>query len=72
MDHNSAGFNWGTDFDGQDTFIVMEDGGTDGAGANAGDNIVLDATGTSNEDENGKIELEIGGTSYAALDTPTT
>tara|TARA_R110002074_G_scaffold13080_2_gene47203 strand:- start:181 stop:2283 length:2103 start_codon:yes stop_codon:yes gene_type:complete len=72
MDHNSAGTNWGTDFTGETSQIVMEDGGTDGAGANAGDNIVLDATGTSNEDENGKIELEIGGTSYAALDTPTT
>ena len=72
MDHNSAGTNWGTDFTGETSQIVMEDGGTDGAGANAGDNIVLDATGTSNEDENGNIELEIGGTSYAALDTPTT
>ena len=72
MDHNSAGTNWGTDFTGETSQIVMEDGGTDGAGANAGDNIVLDATGTSNEDENGKIELEIGGTSYDALDTPTT
>ena len=72
MDHNSAGTNWGTDFTGETSQIVMEDGGTDGAGANAGDNIVLDATDTSNEDENGNIELEIGGTSYAALDTPTT
>ena len=71
-DHNSAGTNWGTDFTGETSEIVMEDGGTDGAGANAGDNIVLDATGTSNEDENGKIQLEAGGTSYAALDTPTT
>ena len=72
MDHNTTGTNWGTDFTGETSQIVMEDGGTDGAGANAGDNIVLDATGTSNEDENGNIELEIGGTSYAALDTPTT
>ena len=71
-EHNSAGTNWGTDFTGETSEIVMEDGGTDGAGANAGDNIVLDATGTSNEDENGKIQLEAGGTSYAALDTPTT
>jgi phage tail sheath protein FI len=72
MDHNSAGTNWGTDFTGETSEIVMEDGGTDGAGANAGDNIVLDATGTANEDQNGKIQLETGGTSYAALDTPTT
>ena len=71
-DHNSAGTNWGTDFTGETSEIVMEDGGTDGAGANAGDNIVLDATGTANEDQNGKIQLETGGTSYAALDTPTT
>ena len=72
MDHNTAGTNWGTDFTGEESQIVMEDGGTDGAGANAGENVVLDATGTSNENENGKIQLEAGGNSYAALDTPTT
>ena len=72
MDHNTAGTNWGTDFTGEESEIVMEDGGTDGAGANAGENVVLDATGTSNENENGKIQLEEGGNSYAALDTPTT
>jgi len=72
MDHNSAGTNWGTDFTGETSEIVIEDGGTDGAGANAGENIVLDATGTSNENEDGKIQLEAGGNSYAALDTPTT
>jgi len=72
MDHNTAGTNWGTDFTGEESEIVMEDGGTDGAGANAGENVVLDATGTSNENENGKIQLEAGGNSYAALDTPTT
>ena len=72
MDHNTAGTNWGTDFTGEESQIVMEDGGTDGAGANAGENIVLDATGTSNENEDGKIQLEAGGNSYAALDTPTT
>ena len=72
MDHNSAGTNWGTDFTGETSEIVIEDGGTDGAGANAGENIVLDATDGSNGDENGKIQLEAGGNSYAALDTPTT
>ena len=72
MDHNTAGTNWGTDFTGEESEIVMEDGGSDGAGTNAGDNVVLDATGTSNENENGKIQLEAGGNSYAALDTPTT
>ena len=72
MDHNTAGTNWGTDFTGEESEIVMEDGGSDGAGTNAGENVVLDATGTSNENENGKIQLEAGGNSYAALDTPTT
>ena len=71
MDHNSAGFNWGTDFDGQDTFIVMEDGGTDGAGANAGDNIILDGTDGSLSDAGDKVQGETGATAYAALDTPT-
>ena len=49
MDHNSAGENWGTDFDGQETFIVMEDGGSDGAGTDAGDNIILDGTDNSEQ-----------------------
>ena len=71
MDHNSAGSNWGTDFDGQDTFIVMEDGGTDGAGTNAGDNIVLDGSNDAGNDENGKVQGETGQTAYIALDTPT-
>ena len=71
MDHNTAGFNWGTDFDGQDTFIVMEDGGTDGAGTDAGDNIVLDGTDGSATNTGDKIQGETGATSYAALDTPT-
>ena len=71
MDHNTAGENWGTDFDGQDTTIIFEDGGTDGAGTDAGSNVVLNATGTSNENENGKITGESGVTGYAALDTPT-
>jgi len=71
MDHNSSGDNWGTDFDGQDTFIIMEDGGSDGAGTDAGDNIVLDATDTASANENGKIQGETGVTAYIALDTPT-
>ena len=32
MDHNSDGTNWGTDFTGETSQIVMEDGGTDGVG----------------------------------------
>ena len=72
MDHNTAGSNWGTDFDGQDTFIVMEDGGSDGAGTDAGDNIVLDGTNSAQNDAGGKIQGETGVTSYVALDTPTT
>ena len=72
MDHNTAGSNWGTDFDGQDTFIVMEDGGSDGAGTDAGDNIVLDGTNDAQNDAGGKIQGETGVTSYVALDTPTT
>ena len=72
MDHNTTGTNWGTDFTGETSEIVMEDGGTDGAGANAGDNIVLDGTDSGRSDESSKIQLEVGGTSYAALDTPTT
>jgi len=71
MDHNSAGFNWGTDFDGAETFIVMEDGGTDGAGTDAGDNILLDGTDGSAANAGSKVEGESGATSYAALDTPT-
>ena len=71
MDHNSAGFNWGTDFDGQDTFIIMEDGGTDGAGADAGDNIILDGTDGSAANTGDKVQGETGATAYAALDTPT-
>ena len=71
MDHNSAGFNWGTDFDGQDTFIIMEDGGTDGAGADAGDNIILDGTDGSSANTGDKVQGETGATAYAALDTPT-
>ena len=71
MDHNSAGFNWGTDFDAQDTFIIMEDGGTDGAGADAGDNIILDGTDGSSANAGGKVQGETGATAYAALDTPT-
>jgi len=71
MDHNTAGFNWGTDFDGQDTFIVMEDGGTDGAGTDAGDNIILNGTDGSSTNNGDKIQGETGATSYAALDTPT-
>ena len=72
MDHNTAGSNWGTDFDGQDTFIVMEDGGSDGAGTDAGDNILLDGTNSAQNDAGGKIQGEDGATSYIALDTPTT
>ena len=72
MDHNTAGSNWGTDFDGQDTFIVMEDGGSDGAGTDAGDNILLDGTNDAQNDAGGKIQGETGTTSYVALDTPTT
>ena len=71
MDHNTAGFNWGTDFDGQDTFIVMEDGGSDGAGTDAGDNIILDGTDGTSTNAGDKVEGESGATSYAALDTPT-
>ena len=71
MDHNSAGENWGTDFDGQDTFIVMEDGGSDGAGTDAGDNIVLDATDTALSNAGGRVQGEDGATAYVALDTPT-
>jgi hypothetical protein len=71
MDHNSAGFNWGTDFDGAETFIVMEDGGSDGAGTDAGDNIILDGTDGSAANTGDKVEGETGATSYAALDTPT-
>ena len=71
MDHNSAGENWGTDFDGQDTFIVMEDGGSDGAGTDAGDNIVLDGTDTAQNNAGGRVQGEDGATSYVALDTPT-
>ncbi len=72
MDHNTAGENWGTDFDGQDVSIVMEDGGSDGAGTDAGDNIVLDGTNSAQNDAGGKIQGETGVTSYVALDTPTT
>ena len=72
MDHNTAGSNWGTDFTGETSQIVMEDGGTDGSGTNAGDNIVLDGTDSGRSNENSNIEVEAGGTSYAALDTPTT
>ena len=72
MDHNSAGTNWGTDFTGETSQIVIEDGGTDGAGTDAGDNIVLDGTDSGLANQNDRIELEAGGTSYAALDTPTT
>ena len=72
MDHNTAGENWGTDFDGQDTSIVMEDGGSDGAGTDAGDNILLDGTNDAQNDAGGKIQGETGVTSYVALDTPTT
>ena len=72
MDHNTAGENWGTDFDGQDTSIVMEDGGSDGAGTDAGDNILLDGTNDAQNDAGGKIQGETGTTSYVALDTPTT
>jgi len=72
MDHNTAGSNWGTDFDGQDVSIVMEDGGSDGAGTDAGDNIVLDGTNDAQNDAGGKIQGETGVTSYVALDTPTT
>ena len=72
MDHNSAGSNWGTDFDGQDVSIVMEDGGSDGAGTDAGDNILLDGTNDAQNDAGGKIQGETGVTSYVALDTPTT
>ena len=72
MDHNTAGENWGTDFDGQDISIVMEDGGSDGAGTDAGDNIVLDGTNSAQNDAGGKIQGETGVTSYVALDTPTT
>ena len=72
MDHNTAGENWGTDFDGQDVSIVMEDGGSDGAGTAAGDNIVLDGTNSAQNDAGGKIQGETGVTSYVALDTPTT
>ena len=72
MDHNTAGENWGTDFDGQDVSIVMEDGGSDGAGTDAGDNIVLDGTNDAQNDAGGKIQGETGVTSYVALDTPTT
>ena len=71
MDHNSAGFNWGTDFDGQDTFIIMEDGGSDGAGTDAGDNIILDGTDGSAANTGDKVQGETGATAYAALDTPT-
>ena len=71
MDHNSAGENWGTDFDGQETFIVMEDGGSDGAGTDAGDNILLDATNNAQNDAGGRVQGETGATSYVALDTPT-
>jgi hypothetical protein len=71
MDHNSVGDNWGTDFDGQDSFIVMEDGGTDGAGANAGDNIVLDGTDGAAANAGDKVEGETGVTAYIALNTPT-
>ena len=72
MDHNTAGENWGTDFDGQDISIVMEDGGSDGAGTDAGDNILLDGTNSAQNDAGGKIQGEDGATSYIALDTPTT
>ena len=72
MDHNTAGENWGTDFDCQDVSIVMEDGGSDGAGTDAGDNIVLDGTNSAQNDAGGKIQGETGVTSYVALDTPTT
>ena len=72
MDHNTAGENWGTDFDGQDVSIVMEDGGSDGAGTDAGDNILLDGTNSAQNDAGGKIQGETGVTSYVALDTPTT
>ena len=65
------GINWGTDFTGETSQIVLEDGGTDGAGTDAGDNIVLDGT-DSGKMKNSRVELETGGTSYAALDTPTT
>ena len=71
MDHNTAGENWGTDFDGQETFIVMEDGGSDGAGTDAGDNILLDGTNNAQNDAGGRIQGETGATSYVALDTPT-
>ena len=71
MDHNSAGANWGTDFDGQDTFIVIEDGGTDGAGDSAGDNIVLDGSNDAQNDSGDKIQGESGATQYLDLDTPT-
>ena len=72
MDHNTGGTNWGTDFTGETSQIVMEDGGTDGAGTDAGDNIVLDGTDSGRSDENDNVELETGGTAYAALDVPTT
>ena len=71
MDHNTAGENWGTDFDGQETFIVMEDGGSDGAGTDAGDNILLDGTNNAQNDAGGRVQGETGATSYVALDTPT-
>ena len=71
MDHNTAGENWGTDFDGQETFIIMEDGGSDGAGTDAGDNILLDGTNNAQNDAGGRVQGETGATSYVALDTPT-
>jgi hypothetical protein len=49
----------------------MEDGGSDGAGTDAGDNIILDGTDGSAANTGDKVEGETGATSYAALDTPT-
>ena len=56
------GTNWGTDFTGETSQIVLEDGGTDGAGTDAGDNIVLDGTDSGRANENSRVELETGGT----------
>ena len=49
----------------------MEDGGSDGAGTDAGDNIILDGTDTALSDAGGRVQGEDGATSYVALDTPT-
>ena len=72
MDHNTAGENWGTDFDSTDSFIVMEDGGSDGAGTDAGDNIVLDGTDSVQANAGDKVQVEDGAVGYIALDIPTT